>query len=73
VRTVGKALRDIGIPTEPTPKGFPADLLAKGRIAVEVTGIVDKLTADTPKVGQLMRFKEKFYSGEKLVLIVNTY
>ncbi|MDG6916943.1 MAG: hypothetical protein JRM85_05040 [Nitrososphaerota archaeon] len=73
VKVVQRTLKDLGIETEPTPKRFPADLIHKGQIAIEVTGIIDKVTADTPKVGQVLRFREKHYAGEKLVLVVNTY
>lgn len=73
VEAVWRMLKDLGIETDPTEKGFPADLMRKGEIAVEVTGIQDKITSDSPKIAQLMRFKEGFSSGEKVVLIVNTY
>ncbi len=73
VQAVWRALKDIGIETDPTEKGFPADLMRKGEIAVEVTGIRDKVASDSPKIAQLMRLKEGHSTGEKVVLVANTH
>ena len=73
VKVVRRALRDLNLDTEPTPKGYPADLINKGKFAVEVTGIEDKITTKTPKFAQLMRFKEDESKGEKIMLVANTY
>jgi hypothetical protein len=73
VLAVQRTLQDLGIQTEETEEGFPADLISKGKVAVEVTGIVDKISLSTPKIGQMMYFTEHRSSGEKVVLMANTY
>ena len=69
---VQKALSDIGINTNKTDKGFPADLIGEG-VAIEVTGIKGFIGASSEKVNQIGRFHENFQKGEKIVFIANTF
>ena len=69
---VQKALVDIGIKTERTEKGFPADLLSN-EVAVEITGIKGCIGVSSDKVIQTGRFKELYHKGEKIILVANTY
>jgi hypothetical protein len=69
---VQKVLAEIGIKTEKTEKGFPADLISK-EIVVEITGIKGCVGVGSEKVNQTGRFKESYHKGEKIVLIANTY
>lgn len=71
-RIVQKALSDIGIKTEKTEKGFPADLISD-KIVIEITGVKGCVRVDSEKVIQLARFKENYHKGEQIVLIVNTH
>ena len=70
---VQKVLQNLEIETDKTPPGFPADLLKERIIAVEVTGIADKVNSDNDKMFQLQRFADDHQKGEKLVLVANTY
>jgi hypothetical protein len=69
---VQKTMLDLGIKTERTEKGFPADLI-NDKVAVEVTGIKGSVGVDSNKVIQTGRFIENFRKNEKVILIVNTY
>jgi hypothetical protein len=72
VPIVQRVLGFLGIETHITDEGFPADLITEGKIAVEVTGISDKVDTDNDKMFQLLTFEEKYRKGEKMVLIANT-
>jgi len=69
---VQRVLTEIGIKTEKTEKGFPADLISK-EVVVEITGIKGCVGVASEKVNQTGRFKESYHKGEKIVLIANTY
>jgi hypothetical protein len=71
-RAVERTLTEIGISTQKTEKGFPADLISK-EVAVEVTGIKGPVTVSSEKVNQIARFKESFQKKQKMILIANTY
>ena len=71
-RIVQKTLSDIGIKTEKTEKGFPADLISD-KIVIEITGVKGCVGVASEKVIQLARFKENYHKGEQIVLIVNTH
>jgi hypothetical protein len=71
-RVVQMTLLDLGIPTEPTEEGFPADLIGKD-VAVEVTGIKGALNVGSEKVNQTARFRESYRKNEKLIVIANTH
>jgi len=69
---VQRTLADIGIKTERTEEGFPADLISK-EVAVEITGIKGCVGVGSEKVNQTGRFKESYHKVEKIILIANTY
>jgi len=69
---VQKTLTDMGIKTERTERGFPADLLSN-EVAVEITGIKSCVGVGSEKVNQTGRFKESYHKSEKIILIANTY
>jgi hypothetical protein len=69
---VQRTLADMGIKTEKTAKGFPADLISK-EVAVEITGIKGCVGVGSEKVNQTGRFKESYHKVEKIILIANTY
>ena len=70
---VQKTLKDIGIITQETEKGFPADLINR-EVAIEITGIKGSMGVDSNKVTQTNIFIQNFREhNEKVVLIVNTY
>lgn len=69
---VQKALFDIGIKTEKTEKGFPADLISD-KVAIEITGIKGRVGVGSAKVIQTARFRENYHKGEKVILIANTF
>jgi hypothetical protein len=73
VKIVQQVLSDVQIETTETEPGFPIDLIKEGKVAVEVTGITDKVDSDTDKIFQIIQFKEKYHKGEKIILIANTY
>ena len=70
-KIVQKTLSEIGIETEKTERGFPADLINK-EFAVEITGIKGSVGVGSEKVNQVGRFKESYSKGEKIILIANT-
>jgi hypothetical protein len=69
---VQRVLADIGIKTERSDLGFPADLISK-EFAVEVTGIRGCVGTASEKVNQTGRFKESYHKGEKITLVANTH
>ncbi len=70
---VQKVLSILSLDTETTSPGFPADLIKEHQVAIEVTGISDKVDSDNDKMFQLQRFEENFSKGEKIILVANTY
>jgi hypothetical protein len=73
VDIVQKMLADIGFVTRRTNPGYPVDLIGRGKIAVVVTGTVDKIETGTPKILQVATFAEKHRRGEKVIVVANTY
>lgn len=69
---VQRTLEDIGIKTNKTEKGSPADLISK-EVAVEITGIKGCVGVGSEKVNQAGRFKESYFKREKIILIADTY
>jgi hypothetical protein len=73
VDVVQRMLTDMGIMTKPTTPGYPVDLIDKGKMAIEVTGTVDKIESSSAKVLQVATFKERYQKGEKMIVVANTY
>jgi hypothetical protein len=70
--TVQKTLAELGIKTERTEKGFPADLISR-KVAIEITGIKGCLGTSSEKLNQIGRFNQFHRNREKIMLIANTH
>ena len=69
---VRDVLKEIGMDTTKTSKGFPVDLVGSG-FAFEVTGLSRAITVSSEKYNQTLRFLEDHSKGEKVILVANTF